>query len=956
MQLILNSDTDIDIQRKMSAIEQESFNEKFINTSLQKKIVSENCDINKDSVKESVVEFLDENEDGEPNGISDISEDDKNTSNETGNDIISIDQTENNEDSKSPIVCDHENSNEASDVVPDEKESEKMKSNTSVEMEQNEEKQTDLQSREDKELNEEPQAHRELQENVDNQKKAEQESEEKHDHAEESESEGKQECDERQEIKEKLESEQNKEVLTNTELQDSIRELDTSMHESNNDDAQTQITITDIESDKSKEISTDSIGNENIIDIQDEKENENVITNDQEMTDVEKQSEMLSNIESDNIIENKESFEKGENSCEKTFKSDNIMESKESFEKGDNSCEKTISTPKESSSCYNEDIPKNIDKCLENEQSKKEPVENKLTNNQESKKLSLICKLSNTLDILSDEEEEPVQKESLKEASSVEKQCINIDDDDDIMLVDEETDAKDNQNTAETKVEDKECQDSPSNSTNIDIIEEKETLDANNKDSLNITEKEPDTPQEENKSVENKLTHKPLLPVNFLKSCKKNLADMTRDELEEFCILKIVESVVDRSNLSEIKSQLKNMGQNIEEYKKKAMTISKQNRDLQVVLKSVQEEQKKKSDIPITPLKITRSVGMQVFMTDKIAVRRKSTLIGNNSQNNLVPNNSPNNRLNKNQSNQSPKPQKSQSNGNNNQQIPVPRLVPANNTNNNKVQAPSTNAAAKAPATVNLPNGIRSSPPAQKPEKRPHSKMQQGNSVTVDLTDDEPPSKIIQRNVNPPVRLVSPQNLLAPQRQPLGSNVSSPRKVYIPISGSQNQVRAGQTIMLKTVGPSGPRPRFPPILPKANSNTNAVRGTRVNNRHPAPLPDCTKQYQPPNWKEIPPAPELKLSKVENGIVISWKIDGYQEEKHEEIASYQLYAYQESSSPSSTTLWKKIGDVKALPLPMACTLTQFMAGYKYYFAVRAVDIRSRLGPFSAPGSILLLNKM
>lgn len=151
---------------------------------------------------------------------------------------------------------------------------------------------------------------------------------------------------------------------------------------------------------------------------------------------------------------------------------------------------------------------------------------------------------------------------------------------------------------------------------------------------------------------------------------------------------------------------------------------------------------------------------------------------------------------------------------------------------------------------------------------------------------------------------------------------------------------------------SVPRLRGPGAAQKCNS----VRLPRIAPKHPAPLPDCMKQYQPPNWKALPPAPELKLSKVENGIVISWKIDGYQEENHEEIASYQLYAYQETSSPPSTSLWKKIGDVKALPLPMACTLTQFMAGYKYYFAVRAVDVRSRLGPFSLPGSILLLNKM
>lgn len=44
--------------------------------------------------------------------------------------------------------------------------------------------------------------------------------------------------------------------------------------------------------------------------------------------------------------------------------------------------------------------------------------------------------------------------------------------------------------------------------------------------------------------------------------------------------------------------------------------------------------------------------------------------------------------------------------------------------------------------------------------------------------------------------------------------------------------------------------------------------------------------------------------------------------HADIASYQLYAYQEIPGVNpSTSLWKKVGDVRALPLPMACTLTQ-----------------------------------
>ena len=157
-----------------------------------------------------------------------------------------------------------------------------------------------------------------------------------------------------------------------------------------------------------------------------------------------------------------------------------------------------------------------------------------------------------------------------------------------------------------------------------------------------------------------------------------------------------------------------------------------------------------------------------------------------------------------------------------------------------------------------------------------------------------------------------------------------------------------------------PRPSF---RPQGNQLFNS-RGMRpgtlrmgrpalTGKTHPAPLPAMPNpQPNSPSWKLLPPRPALKISRVANGIVLSWNMN-LNLNSHAGISSYQLFAYQEASHQRpEPSLWKKVGDVKALPLPMACTLTQFMRGNKYHFAVRAMDNHSRVGQFSEPNSILL----
>nr|CAD7260438.1 unnamed protein product [Timema shepardi] len=215
--------------------------------------------------------------------------------------------------------------------------------------------------------------------------------------------------------------------------------------------------------------------------------------------------------------------------------------------------------------------------------------------------------------------------------------------------------------------------------------------------------------------------------------------------------------------------------------------------------------------------------------------------------------------------------------------------------------------------------------------------------------------------------------VLADQVRPTSSMVAVSRSNPLPttlmfkggavIPVQQGGSPASSAAILRAAGPAVQVAASPLQNALGRPSNPSIRvsslGAVMNKFHPAPLPSAPP-YQPSNnlWKLAPPKPDLKISRVTNnkpqpGIVLSWNMQT--NEQYEEIASYQLYAYQETSAHPNTNLWKKVGDVKALPLPMACTLTQFMEGHKYHFAVRAVDIHTRVGPFSIPGNIVLTKK-
>ncbi|XP_030067616.1 activating transcription factor 7-interacting protein 2 isoform X2 [Microcaecilia unicolor] len=118
------------------------------------------------------------------------------------------------------------------------------------------------------------------------------------------------------------------------------------------------------------------------------------------------------------------------------------------------------------------------------------------------------------------------------------------------------------------------------------------------------------------------------------------------------------------------------------------------------------------------------------------------------------------------------------------------------------------------------------------------------------------------------------------------------------------------------------------------------------NTSSTPLNSKKTSCPDPVLNTLPPQKyDLQVTEVINprGIALSWNVAKINP-RCAAVQFYYLYMYQETSK-TSTTKWIKVGEVKAMPLPMACTLTKFASGNKCHFTMRAKDIYGRFGPLS-----------
>ncbi|KAJ6641859.1 Activating transcription factor 7-interacting protein 1, partial [Pseudolycoriella hygida] len=466
-------------------------------------------------------------------------------------------------------------------------------------------------------------------------------------------------------------------------------------------------------------------------------------------------------------------------------------------------------------------------------------------------------------------------------------------------------------------------------------------------------EKIPNTPSLEKTVTEKPKTETPLIldPVpqktlcptafslHFVRKFNKNFDKMTRHDLEELLIQKCVEVIVHKSEYADMRNKIEKQETKLSSYNAKYQELSKQYRDLEMVHQRVVKDLELKNQSVITPVKITRAVGLQVSLPRKEIAMQKPP--------------------------QGMPPSQMQSIAQNNANVSAAALAAARNRRKIPLQRPNDPNVNAQQQQMQQQQMIRQN---MAMARKPDLQMQQRSQFHLQQQQQQNQQPMLKQQL---IQNNNPNNI----RQTI--NVRKPLTQFSPTAAGQLQNASPKTpgsaerprvppVILKKMTPTRtvtvnhPGPKDPkrvtqngthppalvaipnsqatktvvgqvPIAPK-NGTTGQIVQLRkqqpattltpvTRRQHPAPLPYPNNQPNNPYWKQIPPRPIIRINNIESGIVISWTMDEMTD-KHADVASYQIYAYQETAAAPSPETWRHVGDVKAMLLPMAVTLTQF----------------------------------
>ncbi|XP_062840848.1 activating transcription factor 7-interacting protein 2 isoform X2 [Trichomycterus rosablanca] len=114
------------------------------------------------------------------------------------------------------------------------------------------------------------------------------------------------------------------------------------------------------------------------------------------------------------------------------------------------------------------------------------------------------------------------------------------------------------------------------------------------------------------------------------------------------------------------------------------------------------------------------------------------------------------------------------------------------------------------------------------------------------------------------------------------------------------------------------------------------------------LPDTPFPHQLPAvalTKSMPQQPVVKVARIDNprGIMLLWNVEK-EDPDPTPMECYFIYAAQQRDD-GTFNKWKTIGEIKAMPLPMACRVAASARNKTIFFVIIGKDVYGRYGPYS-----------